>query len=218
MRVIDLESWSRRDHFRLFNAMEFPHIGLCVQVDITDLWANRAQADASPTIVLVYVLTKAANRVPELRQRIRGGQVVEHDVVHPLITVLGSDDLFGVTPLTYDPSFATFAANARESIAKAKESPSLTEFPHDQEGKLERDDLLSITVIPWLSFTAFSLTRRPQVDSIPLLAWGKVLEDRDRNLLPFFVNFHHALVDGLHIARFVEHIEEEARELAASFG
>ena len=218
MRVIELESWPRMEHFRLYSEMEFPHISLCVQVDITDLWANRARAGTSPTIVLAYVITKAANRVPELRQRIRGEQVVEHHVVHPLITVLGDADIFGVTPLVYDPRFTTFATNAEESIAKAKENPSLTAFPHDQEGKPERDDLLSMTVLPWLAFTAFSLTRRPQVDSIPLLAWGKLLEDGDHRLLPFFVNIHHALVDGLHIARFVEHIEGEARELAGSFG
>lgn len=218
MRVINLESWPRREHFSLYSQMEFPHIGICVQVDITDLWANRARAGASPTIALAYVLTKAANRVPELRQRIRGEQVVEHDVVHPLITVLGGDDLFGVIPLAYNPSFVTFAANAEERIAKAKESPSLTEFPHDQEGEFQRDDLISITVVPWISFTGFSLTRRPQVDCMPLLAWGKVLEEGDRSLLPFFVNIHHALVDGLHLARLVEYIEEEARQLASSFG
>jgi chloramphenicol O-acetyltransferase type A len=217
MRVIDLESWPRREHFRLYSGMEFPHVGICVQVDITQLWANRARVDASPTIVLAYVVTKAANRVPQFRQRIRGERVVEHDVVHPLITVLGGDDLFGVLTLAYDPRFATFAADAEEHIAEAKDHASVAEFPHDQEGEFKRDDLLSITVVPWLSFTGFSLTRRPQVDTIPLLAWGKVLEEGDRNLLPLFVNVHHSLVDGLHIARFVEHIEEEARQLAASF-
>jgi chloramphenicol O-acetyltransferase len=55
------------------------------------------------------------------------------------------------------------------------------------------DDLLSMTMLPWLAFTAFSLTRRPQVDSIPSMALGMVLEDGDRCLLPFLVNFHHAL-------------------------
>jgi chloramphenicol O-acetyltransferase len=218
MRVIELESWPRREHFRLFSEMEFPHINICVQVDITDLWKNRTRAGTSPTITLAYVIAKAANQVPELRQRIRGEQVVEHDVIHPLITVLGDDDIFGVTPLLYDPRFTTFSANAEERIAKAKENPSLTAFPHDQEGKLERDDLLSMTVLPWLAFTAFSLTRRPQIDSIPLLAWGKMLEEGDHHLLPFFVNFHHALVDGLHIGLFVKHIEGEARELPGSFG
>jgi chloramphenicol O-acetyltransferase type A len=56
------------------------------------------------------------------------------------------------------------------------------------------------------------------VDAVPLLAWGKVLEDGDRTLLPFFVDFHHVLVDGLHIARLVVFIEAQARELAGSLG
>ena len=90
-------------------------------------------------------------------------------------------------------------------------------WPYDQERKVKRDDLLPITVIPWLSFTALSLTG-PSADSIPLLAYGKVLKDGDRDRLPVSIDSHHALVDGLHIARYVEHIEEEARALACGFG
>ncbi len=218
MRVIDVESWPRREHFRLYRGFEFPHVNICVQLDITALWANRARTSASPTVILVYTITKAANRVPEMRQRIRGEQLVEHEVIHPLITVLGDDDLFGVVTLTYDACFATFASKAAEILAKAKEGTSLNEFPHDQEGKFVRDDLLSITILPWLAFTGFAITRKPQVDCIPLLAFGKVQASGDRYLLPFFVNFHHALADGLHVARFVKYIEEEAQELAGNFG
>jgi chloramphenicol O-acetyltransferase len=219
MRVIEQESWLRREHFRLFSGFEMPHLNSGVQVDITELWHKRARSSASPTVTLVYTVTRVANRVPELRQRIRGEQIVEHEVIHPLITVLGDDDLFGVVTLTYDAHFATFASRAADSMAKAKESASLNEFPHDPEGEFPRDDLLSITILPWLAFTGFALTRnRTPVDTIPLLAIGKVQAAGERYLLPFFVNFHHALVDGLHLARFVKYIEEEARELAVSFG
>lgn len=92
------------------------------------------------------------------------------------------------------------------------------EFPHDQEGKFARGDLLSITILPWLAFTSFAISRKPQEDTIPLLAFGKVQAVGDRYLLPFFVNFHHALADGLHVTRLVKYIEEGARELAGSFG
>jgi len=218
MRVIDLENWPRQEHFRLYTGFEFPHLNMCLQVDITDLWHKRAHAGTSPTVMLVYVITKAANRVPELRQRIRGEQVVEHEVIHPLITILGDDDLFGVVTLTYDASFAAFAAGAEESMAEAKEHASLSEFPHNQEGDFARDDLVSMTILPWLAFTGFAISRKPQTDCIPLLAIGKVHPVEERYLLPFFVNFHHALADGLHIARFVKYIEEEAQALAASFG
>jgi chloramphenicol O-acetyltransferase type A len=143
--------------------------------------------------------------------------VVEHEVIHPLITILGDNDLFGVVTLTYDASLATFASQAEEIIAKAKKNTSLSEFPHVQEGEFPRDDLLSITILPWLAFTSFSITRKPQNDCIPLLAFGKVQVYGDLYLMPFYVNFHHALVDGLHAARFVKYIGDEARMLANSF-
>lgn len=217
MRLIEQESWPRLDHFHLYSGFEFPHVNICVQLDITELWANRHHAGAPPTVTLVYTITKAANRVPELRQRIRGKQVVEHEVVHPLITILGDNDLFGVVTLEYDDCFTTFAEKAVESLEKAKEGSSLNEFPHDQDGNIARDDLLSITILPWLAFTGFAITRKPSLDCIPLLGIGKVQATGERYLMPFFVNIHHALVDGLHVARFVKYIEDDARKLAGSF-
>jgi chloramphenicol O-acetyltransferase type A len=219
MRTIELEGWHRKGHFDLYNRFEFPHVNICVQLDITDLWANRARSIASPTITLIYTVTKAANRVPELRQRIRGEQLVEHEIVHPLITILGENDLFGVVTLDYDPDFETFTKKAAERLAQTEGNATLDEFPHlDQGEESARDDLLSITILPWLAFTGFAITRKPAVDCLPLLAIGKVQAVGDRYLLPFYVNFHHALADGLHIARFVKYIEEEAQALAESFG
>ena len=216
-RVIEQEGWPRREHFRLYSGLEFPHVNICVRLEITELWANRAHAPVSPTIALVYAITRSANRVPELRQRIRGEQVVEHEVIHPVVTVLGDDDLFGLATLSFDPCFATFAAEATEELSKVRGTTSLRDFPHGQAAEGSRDDLLTISILPWLAFTSYAITRRPKTDSIPILAAGKVEEVSGSFRLPFFVNFHHALVDGVHVARFVKHIEEEAREIADGF-
>ncbi len=214
MHVIAQETWPRKEHFRLYSELPFPHVNICVQLDITELWTHRARVGASPTVTLVYVITKAAHRVPELRQRLRGEQVVEHDVVHPSITVLGDHDLFGLITLVYEGDFATFASKAAEDLDK--EVISLSDFPRVQEGQSSRDDLLSITILPWMAFTSFAITRKPE-ESVPVLAIGKVQAAGDCYQLPFFVNFHHALADGLHVARFVKYIEEEARALASRF-
>ena len=215
MRVIDQETWSRKDHFQIYNEMEFPHIGICVPLDITDLWKNRSRIGASPTISLVYLVAKAANRIPEMRQRIRAGEVVEHDLVNATLAVLGEDDTFGVCVLSYDADFEYFVREAEQIIEKAKQKPSMDDFHIGPGGIIKRDDVLAITVLPWLAFTSFTLTRLPQFDSVPLLAWGKVTKEGKKFSLPFYISFHHALMDGLHVSRFVQYFEEEARELAA---
>lgn len=214
MRVIEKENWLRRTHFDLYSGFEFPHVNICVQVDISDLWNRRKALNATLTTALVYVITRAANNIPEFRQRIHGEEVIEHAVIHPLVTVMGDNDLFGVVTLCYDPDFHTFAIRAEEDIARGKASASLDEFPHVQHGDFPRDDLLSITILPWLVFSSFSITRKPSDDCIPLVALGKVHQLEGRFLLPFFVNFHHALTDGLHVARYIKYIQEEAQYLA----
>ena len=219
MRVIEIEGWHRKGHFDLYNRFEFPHLSICTPIDITELWEKRASSDISPTIMLVYIVTKAANRVPEMRQRIRADHVVEHEVIHPLVTIMGKDDLFGVVTLEYDADFETFTAHAADKLTQAEGDTTLDEFPHQKQGQeAAKDDLVSITILPWLAFTSFSFTRQPREDCIPLFAIGKVHQSEGRYLMPFFVSFHHALIDGLHVARLVKTIEEEAQELAKSFG
>jgi chloramphenicol O-acetyltransferase type A len=63
--------------------------------------------------------------------------------------------------------------------------------------------------LPWVSFTSFSHARNwRQQDSIPRIAFGKFIEENDRILLPISVEVHHALVDGLHVGRFLMRLEE----------
>ena len=67
MPVINQGSWPRRKHFSIFRGLEYSHNSVSVQVDITALWERRDRLGTSPTIGLVYVLARAARRVPELR-------------------------------------------------------------------------------------------------------------------------------------------------------
>jgi len=40
------------------------------------------QHDYPVTVAIVYVISRAANAIPEFRYRIRAGDVIEHQVVH----------------------------------------------------------------------------------------------------------------------------------------
>lgn len=213
MHNINLDTWHRRNHFQIYNAMDFPHIEICLQIDITDFWENRSWTNYSPTISLVYIINKAANNVPEMRHRIRGDGVIEHDLIHTTLAVLGENSIFGVCRIPFDENFDIFAKEAEKRISKGKKFPSMDDFHIDLDGGINADDILSITVLPWISFTAFSITRLPQFDAVPVLAWGKVTKQEGKFLLPFYCSFHHAVVDGLHIARFVKLVEEESQKI-----
>jgi chloramphenicol O-acetyltransferase type A len=111
----------------------------------------------------------------------------------------------------YQDDFAAFASHAAERIAQVKEHPSLDDDPGD--------NLIFMTSIPWVSFTSFThpMHLNPP-DSVPRFAWGKIFEEGDRLKMPFSVQGHHAVMDGLHVGRYYEQIQEHLDHPEAVLG
>ncbi len=201
MRTIDLEGWPRREHFETFDAFRLPHFDMCAEVDLTGFRPAVKERGLSFNIALIYVLARAANDIPEFRYRIRGGGVIEHDVVHPASTIMADGGLFTFCFFDYRDDFPLFAKQAAAQAGAVKEHPSLTDPP-------DRDDLLFMTAIPWVVFTSFThpMPGDP-ADSIPRFAWGKYHQDGTAVRMPLEVQGHHALMDGLHMGRYYEAVQ-----------
>ncbi len=202
MRHISLETWPRRDHFKVFSTWDYPHFSLCANVDLTAFYLAVKQRGISFTVAIVYVLARAANAIPEFRYRIRPDGVVEHEIVHPSTTILTKEDLFSFCNFEYAADFALFAPRAAEQIAYMQEHPTVKAQPG-------RDNVLYMTAIPWVSFTSFMhpLQLYP-ADSVPRFAWGRFFEDGESLKMPLSVQGHHALMDGLHVGRFYAEVQE----------
>jgi len=212
MRKIDMETWPRRQHFQFFNHFDYPHAGLCANVDITAFYPFVKEGGHSFTVATTYLLARAANAVPEFRQRIRGEEVVEHDVVHPSPTFLTDDGLFSFCTIPYSDDFRLFAERAAEQIAAVKAQRVLENEPG-------QDELLYMTSMPWVSFTSLlhPIHMHP-VDSVPRIAWGKFFQDGEILKMPLAVQGHHALMDGVHMGRYYALVEEYLSQPAAVLG
>ena len=212
MRYINMETWTRREHFDFFFGFDHPHTGVCANVDLTRFYPFVKQQGFSFTAAMVYLIARASNDIPEFRYRIRDGKVVEHNVVHPAITILVDQDIFGFCTIEYSEDFGDFATRAAENIALLKEDPALKDKPG-------QDDLLFITAIPWVSFTSFlhPLNLQPP-DSVPRFAYGKFFQDGKVLKMPLSVQGHHALMDGIHMGRWYAKIEEYLNQPDAILG
>lgn len=201
MHQIDMNTWPRREHYNVYNTFDYPHFNLCANVDLTVFYPFVKERGISFNIAVVYALARAANAIPEFRYRIRSGEVVEHEVVHPSTTILTKDDLFSFCTIDYDEEFSLFATRAAERIAYVQEHRTLGDEPG-------QDDLLFMTAIPWVSFTSFMhpLHFHP-VDSVPRFAWGKFFEDGEGMKMPLSVQGHHALMDALHVGMFLAEVQ-----------
>jgi len=201
-RIIDPRAWDRREAYELFRGFGFPYLSVTANVDVARLRRLHRRRGASFTVALVYVLAQAANSVPALRRRLRDSDVVEYPLVHPSITVLGERDVFRFATLRYEDEFRRFAQDAEERIVSARRAETLWPEP-------DRDDLLYMTALPWISFTAVvHPVPLDPADSVPRIAWGRYEAHGRRLDLPLNIQAHHALVDGIDVGRFFTRVEE----------
>ena len=167
MHYINLETWPRREHYKLFRTFDHPHFNMCANVDLTTFYPALKQRGISFTVGIIYVISRAANAIPEFRYRIRGEEVIEHEIVHPSVTILVDNDLFSFCDIDFIEEFPKFAAGAARMIAHVKEHPTL-------ESNAKQDDRLYMTAIPCVSFTSLMHPMHLQpTDSIPRIAWEK---------------------------------------------
>ena len=201
MKTIDLDNWPRRDHYLFFCDFDNPYFSLSADMDLTVFLPEIKENKISFTGAIMYLIARSANGIPEFRQRVRPGNPIEHDVVHPSATILTKDELFTFCTVEYQADFHEFTHIAKEEIDRVKEEPSLEE-------KFLDDRMLFMTSIPWVSFTSFMhpVKLRP-ADSVPRFAWGKYRQEGEKTVMPLSVQGHHAVMDGLHAGKFYQEFQ-----------
>jgi len=203
MENIDIENWKRKEHFAFFYRMDYPQYNICMDLDITNFLAYVKKHNMSFYYAMIYASTVMVNQVENFRYRIRDGKVVLHDKVHPSYTDMdkeSTDDLFKYISLDLTDDIIGYCRAATEKNERQKS--------HFVAEEMSRDDLIYITSIPWISFTHISHTITiNRNDSVPRISWGKYYKTGDRVMLPFSVQAHHALVDGIHIGKYIEKLQ-----------
>ena len=72
-KIIDLENHPRRSHFEYFGSLAYPYMGMTANVDVTNAIRFAREQGGSSFHAVLWLVSTAANAVPELRQRIENG-------------------------------------------------------------------------------------------------------------------------------------------------
>ena len=195
-RIIDKESWPRRELFDFYQKFDNPCFNVSVQVEAGDLYACARQRNASFFLLALYAILRAANAVPQLRQRVLGDAIVEFERIAVMTPIMTEQQMFRQIWCEYSPDFSAFADEAAPKVASAKKG---TPSPMKEHG----EDFLCASCLPWLHFSAVSQAEYHFGQAIPILAWGKM----KNGLIPISCKFSHAFADGLHVSRFFADIE-----------
>lgn len=199
---LNIDEWSRKNHYHFFKNFDNPFFNICADVTITPTLEFTRKNKLSFFIATIFLSTTVANSIAAFRYRLREEGVLIHPVLDAGSTVLNVDETFSFGYFRYTPEFQEFHSEATEILQKFREGDKSFD-PAD-----DRDDMIHYSVIPWIRFTAFTHARNyNRLDSTPKIVFGKRYRNGKVDKMPVSVAVHHALMDGIHVGRFFERFE-----------
>ena len=197
--IINLNEWKRKVHFQVFRDYIEPSYCITFELDITE-FLKKIKNRYSFTFSMIYVVSKCANEIEEFRYRFLNGVVVLFDKIDTAFTYLDQDtELFKVVNVPMQDIMEDYVELAARTAREQKEYFT---------GPLG-NDVFQFSPMPWVSYTHISHTNSGKKDNAtPLFDWGKYFERDGKVLLPFSVQAHHSFVDGLHVGRLAEAIQD----------
>ena len=124
--------------------------------------------------------------------------------VHAAATIAREDGSFAFSFTEFNPDFTIFHDSLKSEIDSVQNSTGLR-FNEDAK----RIDALHISSFPWHKLTGLTHARDlKRKDSVPKITFGKSYKDGVTLKLPVAINVHHALMDGFHVAKFLDCFQE----------
>lgn len=196
-RLIDLESWERREFYEHFIKEVVCTYAITVNVDITPIKGERLYP------AMIWALTKTVNEMPEFRTSLTGEGLGIYDSMHPMYTVFNQDNK------NFSGIWSWYAEDYREFLkhyeADVEAYSGSTRYV-PKSGTPENS--FNISMLPWLEFTSVNINVYDDGKFLlPIFTMGKYFERDGKRLLPLAIQVHHAVCDGYHVGAFVEKLQ-----------
>ena len=210
MTRIDPDRWERREAYGFFSRISNPFYMVTFKTDVTPLWDYTKAHGLSFYKGMIWACTQAINSTEAFRVAVREGEPVLLCRRDPSFTDLkrGSGQ-FHIVTVRHAEEIGRFCEEA-DRASRAQE----TFIDPDKES----DALIYYSCLPWIELTALTNERDLSApgaldDSIPRIAWGKVMEEDGRKKLGLSMEVNHRFIDGVHIGQFAEQLERQMKSL-----
>ena len=199
-RRVDLETWERREIFNLFSTFAEPYHGVCLRLDCTETFRYAKQHRLSVFLSLMHRSLVAAHMVENFRTRVVDGEVWRYDRINGGSAVGRPNGTIGFGHYNFRDGIREFVAEASLVVEQVKQRDDLDRY--------SEPNLIRYSVLPWFDFTSISHARDLSAnDYAPRITFGKITEKDGRSTMPVSIHVNHALIDGLHVAQFVEYLQ-----------
>ena len=203
MKYLDINTWNRKQHFEHFRTLADPNFGIVVTVDVTKLKQHSKNTNTSFFVHYLHACMKAINSIENLKYRIEDNKIAMHNIINASATIARKDNTFGFSYIDFSEDFTTFNRNFQNEKKRIQSTIDL--FPPKYSPAC-----IHCSALPWINFTShkepFSGNKN---DSVPQVAFGKVIEENGREKMSVAITVNHALVDGYHVGLFFDNFQKE---------
>lgn len=199
MKIIDVKSWKRRAAYENFIGYSNPVFSLSTRLDVTALYERCKRENTSFFTDFLYIVMQSLNSIGEFRLRIKDGNVVSYDVIHPSFIVLNDENAIVTCRTAMKENYGEFYKTVRQEIQRAKKSGYYSPF-----NAVGGNDFYYISCLPWTDITAVNNPydyKDAESTSIPRLLWGKFVDENGAKKMTMDIAAHHALIDGEPVCR-----------------
>jgi len=214
-KIINLKEWPRKWVYEAFENAVNPYFTMTSRVDVTKLFEVQKEKGIKPSHSIIYLLGKTVNSIQEFKVRqLKNGQIIKYDITSPLFYVArNNSDTFACTSVKYTDNPNEYMKSLYKEINRLKIG-----------GKERKEDFFStdrdnfsISCLPWNDFTSVSFANFNNEDAKPCIAWGKYVQKDDKTDMAVAIRMHHGFVDGIHVGRFFQFLQENINNAAELF-
>lgn len=200
MKFIDLSTWDRAMHYQAFKESLVPQYCVTFDLDITNFLSKTKERGWSFTFSFIYAVTKCANQIEAFRCRFVDGRPAVFETINTSFTYLNKDtELFKVVNVPIQDTLKDYVALAAET-----EKNQSVYFTAPMG-----NDVYQFSPFPWVTYTHISHTESGKKGTAaPLFDWGKFYEKDGKIWMPFSVQVHHSFVDGIHIGKLADSLQD----------
>lgn len=207
MKRIDLKIWERREVFEFYKGLDHPMFSITVQVDVTHLYQKVKLDKTSFYLSFMHIALQEMNNIEAFKYRFVHEEPVIFDVIHPSYTdLIPNTERFKIVTVNFLEDRISFIQSAQE--ISNKQGDQFIDISKEAQA-----DLVYISTFPWASFTQITHAHNhDKFDAIPRLTWGKFTDINGHKMMSLNIEVHHAFVDGYHVGKFIEHLQEQLNQ------
>lgn len=200
-----VDNFNRAEIFKLFNSRMNPFSFITTKIDVTNIY-ELCKEKKNIYGTIGFYLTKAMNKVEEFKYIKINEEIYKYDYLSPSYVETLKDGNIGFFLVPFVDDYEEFISNYK------KLKNDLLEDKYQQAN----EDLgeVWLSCLPWFNFSS-AIPPFDKDITTPQLIWDKFSFENERVYINLMIMAHHGFVDGSHIGKLIENINEEIKKIKA---